>query len=106
MMNAFQVTAFANRLRAPIELTEQAWQSQWSHRVAEDWRASAAVDTGEYRDSIHVTADGAEASAEHATFVERGTAFMAPQPALVPAINKNLKASAADAGRRVIRHLT
>jgi len=104
MIDASQVTRFAARLNSPV--VEEPWKAEWSRKVADDWRAGAAVRTGEYRDSIHVTPEGAEATAAHGIFVERGTAFMAPQPALGPAINRNIKPAAEDAGRRVIRQLT
>jgi hypothetical protein len=104
MIDVSQVTRFAARLNLPV--IEEPWTDEWSRKVADDWRAGVPVLTGEYKDSIHVTDDGAEADAKHAVFVERGTASMAPQPALVPAINRNIKSAAADAGRLVIRQLT
>lgn len=43
-------------------------------------RAHVAVDTGELRDSIEVTADGVEVGADHGSLVEFGTNDTAAQP--------------------------
>jgi hypothetical protein len=74
--------------------------------VADRWRQRVEVDTGEYRDSIRVTADGDASTAEHSVFNEYGTAHMAPQPALVPAINELIRPAAKDLGSQIINQLT
>ncbi|MFP4074048.1 MAG: hypothetical protein ACLFVZ_08410 [Actinomycetota bacterium] len=96
---------FAARLLSSHEVEEE-WQDEWKRRVANEWRDSVPVLTGEYRASIHETEDGAAASADHAPYVEYGTSDTAAQPALVPAINRHGEPSARDAGRRVIDRLT
>lgn len=49
--------------------------------VAEEWRRSAPVDTGAYRDSIESDDDSAFSDIEYAHFVEFGTSNMPAQPA-------------------------
>lgn len=100
------IDTFARRLNSPVEVTEQVWQDEWSHKVADEWRNRVEVDTGAYRDSIRVTSDGASSNVEHSIYNEYGTAHMAPQPALVPAINSLIKPAARDLGNQVIRQLT
>lgn len=100
------IDTFVQRLNTPIELTEQGWQDEWSRKLADEWRKRVDVDTGEYRESIHVTPDGAASDVDHSVYNEYGTAHMAPQPALRPAIDFLLRPAAKDAGDRVIRQLT
>ena len=95
---------FIARLNTPI--LEDPWRKEWSEKVAKEWRDRVAVDTGEYRDSIQVTAEGAASDVAHSVFNEYGTVHMAPQPALVPAINTLIKPAAKDLGDQAIRQLT
>lgn len=107
MFDTREVDAFARKLAlSPNPDMEDEWRKEWSRKVADEWRQGVPVDTGEYRDSIEVTDEGVGAGAPHAPYVEYGTADTAPQPALLPAINRLIGASTQDAGRRVIRELT
>jgi len=98
------IDTFAQRLNAPIH--EDLWRREWSSKVANEWQKRVEVDTGEYRDSIHVTSDGAGADADHSVFNEYGTAHMGPQPALLPAINELIRPATRDLGDQIIRQLT
>lgn len=49
-------------------------------------RAFAAVDTGEMRDKIEETPQGVVARANHSSFNEFGTRYMAAQPFMRPAL--------------------
>lgn len=106
MIDVSDVTEFANRLSTPVEIVEEPWRDEWSHKVADEMRQNAPVDTGRLRDSIQVTDDGVEVGVEYGGYVEYGTADTAPQPFAVPAVNRLIKRAAVDAGDRVIRILT
>jgi len=100
------IDTFADRLNTHASVLEEPWQDEWSRKVADRWRQRVEVDTGEYRDSIRVTPDGAASDAEHSVFNEYGTAHMAPQPALVPAITELIRPATRDLGSEIIRRLT
>jgi HK97 gp10 family phage protein len=104
MIDVSQVHRFAARLNLPI--IEEPWQEEWSRKVADDMRSLAPVDTGALRDSIDETSNGVEVGVDYGVYVEYGTAHNAPQPFTVPAISRNIKSAAADAGRLVVRQLT
>jgi HK97 gp10 family phage protein len=97
-------SVFAARLLTPVDA--EAWQDEWSRRVAEEMRANAPVRTGALRSSIRVTEDGVIAGAPYSAYVEYGTGRTAPQPYAGPAVSHLSQPAAADAGRRVIQHLT
>jgi len=98
------IDTFMQRLNSPIQ--EDPWRAEWSRKVADAWQKRVEVDTGAYRDSIHVTSDGAGADAEHSVFNEYGTAHMSPQPALLPAISELIRPATRDLGDQIIRQLT
>jgi HK97 gp10 family phage protein len=104
MIDVSQVVRFAARLNLPV--IEEPWIDEWSGKVADDMRSLAPVDTGALRDSIDETSNGVEVGVDYGVYVEYGTAHNAPQPFTVPAINRNIKSAAADAGRLVVRQLT
>jgi HK97 gp10 family phage protein len=70
----------------------QAPAEEIAQPVADRFRQLVPVNTGEYRNSIEVVAEGGGrativARAPHAPFVEYGTSDTAAQPALRPAID-------------------
>lgn len=106
MIDVFQVERFAARLASsPSPAVEGDWRVEWSQKVAEEWRNNVPVDTGEYRESIHTTAEGAVAEVDYAGYVEYGTVDTPPQPALLPAITRLTRPASEDAVRRVLRSL-
>jgi HK97 gp10 family phage protein len=106
MIDFSDVIEFASRLGSPIEAVEESWQNEWSRKVADEMRRNAPVRTGALRDSIRETNDGVEVGVPYGGFVEYGTSDTAPQPFVGPAVNRLIRPSAEDAGRRVIRLLT
>jgi HK97 gp10 family phage protein len=95
---------FAARLAS--EPPEREWQAEWSKKVADEMRSNAPVRTGELRNSVQATDEGAVATAPYAAYVEYGTSRTAPQPFAGPSVNRLAKPAAADAGKRVIETLT
>jgi hypothetical protein len=75
-----ELAAALAAVRAGIEDGAVSGQLAAAEAIAEDWRADAPVDTGEYADSIEADEDGAFATAPHAVFVWFGTSTHAPQP--------------------------
>lgn len=104
MIDTSDLDRFATKLETSVgPRVEQSWKRKWSGEIVDEWKSEAAVDTGEYRDSIHETEDGAAADADHAAFVEYGTDDTPPQPALGPTINRVSRPAAADLGDRILR---
>ena len=106
MIDFSDVTEFAARLGASVEILEEGWQGEWSRKVADEMRRNAPVDTGRLRDSIQTTDDGVIVGVPYGGFVEYGTSDTAPQPFVAPAVNRLIRPAAVDAGDRVIRQLT
>jgi HK97 gp10 family phage protein len=106
MIDFSDVTEFAARLAAPVEIVEEGWQAEWSPKVANEMRANAPVLTGALRSSIQPDGEGVVVGVPYGSFVEYGTSNTAPQPFAGPAVNRLIKRSAVDAGNRVIRLLT
>ena len=106
MIDTSDVDAFAAKLDSSPGLVEEPWRQEWSGKVADEMRSLAPVDTGRLRDSIRTDDQGVEVGVEYGPFVEYGTSDTRAQPFTVPAILSLIRASAEDAGIRVIRDLT
>lgn len=82
-----------------------------AERIAETMRRLVPIDTGELYDSIGVEEVDAltwqaVATAEHAAYVELGTARAAAQPFMVPAAELERREFAAQLGERVTEEVT
>jgi HK97 gp10 family phage protein len=106
MIDFSDVTEFAARLGAPIEIVEEGWQGEWSRKVADEMRRNAPVLTGELRASIEPAGDGVTVGVPYGSFVEYGTSDTRAQPYAAPAVNRLIRPAAKDAGDRVVRQLT
>lgn len=106
-IDASQVTAFANRLQRASQIVEQEadkFEEKWGEELVDGMQAAAPVLTGRLRDSIdQVEPGGIAITAPYWRFVEYGTARMAPQPFIRPAMQRIRKPATEDAGDRAVR---
>jgi HK97 gp10 family phage protein len=107
-VDATQVENFAKRLALASRLIEEEGEDftdEWGGKWADEMKATVPVDTGKLRDSIRQVEPGGitMGDAFYWPFVDRGTARMAPQPFVQPAMKRIRKPAAEDAGRRAVR---
>jgi HK97 gp10 family phage protein len=103
-----QVDAFARKLEvASHQIEEEASQFEeyWGGVLVDELQAGVAVDTGHLRDSIEQVEPGGITfgGASYGEFLERGTATMAPQPFIAPAIKRIRTRVSKDAGERAVK---
>jgi HK97 gp10 family phage protein len=111
--DASQIAALgsqAARAASGVHKDLRAVEGAVARRIADSMRDRAPVATGELRGSIRVVDSTVEAAAEHAAYVEYGTARTDPQPYMNPAADQHTEQfyrdaedAAADAVERALR---
>lgn len=99
-----RITVFdAEAIRQAVELSTED-RVQIADEIADESRAAAHVDTGEYQSGIGVEVDGTRVavvnSDETAGFKEYGTSDTAPQATMTNAARQHGKYSGIQPGRR------
>lgn len=106
MIDTSQVDRFAARLNTtPSPQIEDGWRDEWSTKVADEMRDLAPSLTGALRSSIRTSDEGVIVGVDYGAYVEYGTADTAPQPFVLPAVNRLARPAAEDAAQRVLRDL-
>jgi hypothetical protein len=103
-MADIRITVFdAEAIREAVELSTED-RAQIAGEIADESRAAAHVDTGEYRAGIGVEVDGTRVAVvnndETAGFKEYGTSDTAPQATMTNAARRHGKYSGIQPGRR------
>jgi hypothetical protein len=99
-----RITVFdAEAIREAIELSTEG-RAQIAHEIADESRATAHVDTGQFKEGIGVEVDGTHVAVvnndETAGFKEYGTSDTAPQATMTNAARRHGKYSGIQPGRR------
>lgn len=105
-IDASQVEAFERRLREAarrIENEADRFEEKWGEDLADHMRAGVPVLTGRGRASIQQVAPGEIDMEGYLRFPEYGTARMAPEPFIRPAMQRVRKPAVEDAGDRAVR---
>lgn len=103
-MADIRVTVFdAEAIREAIELSTED-RARIAHEIADEARATAHVDTGEFQGGVGVEVNGTHVAVvnndETAGFKEYGTSDTAPQATMTNAARRHGKYSGIQPGRR------